>query len=171
MVEAWVRTHSIGRMAPFRALCEAATSAAADAACVCCGNAARTVVCSCIGRLSVVAGTAHARWCSPFAAVCWAEALSVTDFQVGRALGPRLSSSAWECWPFCVVRDSCHVALPDQPGLPPIGSGRRSGGSRHHPYPIILTVYRHYMDAAGLRLCCVGSSLPDREKVVQTRLV
>ena len=108
-----------------------ATSAAADAACLGCGNATRTVVRSCIGRLSVVAGTAHARWCSPFAAVCWAEVLPVTATDAGRALGPMLPSSARERWPFCVLRDSCHAALPDQPGSPAIGSGRQTGGSRH----------------------------------------
>eukprot|EP01043_Picozoa_sp_COSAG02_P007197 COSAG02_NODE_212_length_28729_cov_45.980196_8_plen_233_part_00 len=87
------------------------------------------VVRPCIGRLSVVAGTARVRCCSPFAAVCWAETLLVTAAEAGRALGPVLPASARERWPFSVLRDSCHAALPDQPGLPPIGSGRQTGGS------------------------------------------
>ena len=104
MAGAWVRAPSIGRMAPFRALCEAATSAAADVACLGCGSAARIVVRLCIGRLSVVAGTARAHWCSPFAAVCWAEVLPVTAAEAGRALGPMLPASARELWPLRVLR-------------------------------------------------------------------
>ena len=101
-----------------RPVCGVARSALADAACLGSGSATRTLVRACIGRLSVVAGTAHARWCSPFAAVCWAEVLPVIAADAGRALGPMLPSSARERWPFCVLRDSCHAALPDQPGLP-----------------------------------------------------
>ena len=92
----------------------------------------------CIGRLSVVGGTARARWCSPFTAVCWANALPVTAAEAGRALGPMLPSSAWERWPFCVLRDSCHAVLPDQQGSPAIGSGRWTGGSRRRPRLINL---------------------------------
>jgi len=138
MAEAWVRTHSIGRTGPHRPACEAATSATADAACLGCGNAARTVVRVCIGRLSVVAGTARARWCSPFATICWAEVLPVTAADADRALGPMLPSSARERWPFCVLRDSCRAALPDQLGSPSIGSGRWTGGSRRRPRLIRL---------------------------------
>jgi hypothetical protein len=118
MAETWVRTPSIRRTGPFRAPCEAATSATADAACLGCGSATRTVVRPCIVRLSLVAETARARWCSPFAAIWWAEALPVTAAEAGRALGPMLQASARERWPFCVLRDSCHAALLDQPGLP-----------------------------------------------------
>ena len=72
------------------------------------------------------------------AAVCLAEVLPVTAADAGRALGPMLPSSARERWPFCVLRDSCHAALPDQPGSPSIGSGRWTGGSRRHPLLIRL---------------------------------
>ena len=123
----------IGRMARFRALREATTPAAADVACLGCGSAARIVVRLCIGRASVVSETARARCYSPFAVVCWAEMLPVIATEAGRALGPMLPASAWEPWPFCVVRESCHAAVLDQPGLPSIGSGRRTGGSRRRP--------------------------------------
>ncbi len=118
MAETWVRTPSIRRKGPFRALCEAATSVTADAACLGYGSATRTVFCPCVVRLSVVTGTARARLFSPFDAVCWAEALPIAAAEVGRALGPMLPASARERWSFCVVRDSCHAALLDQPGLP-----------------------------------------------------
>eukprot|EP01043_Picozoa_sp_COSAG02_P027512 COSAG02_NODE_1628_length_11586_cov_3.954644_4_plen_257_part_00 len=167
MAEAWVRTHSIGRTGPHRPTCKAATSAMADAACLGCGNAVRTVVRVCIGRLSVVARTAHARWCSPFAAVCLAEVLPVITADAGRALGPMLPSSARECWPFCVLRDSCHAALPDQPGSPSIGSGRWTGGSRRRPHLIRLANGRHFMDDVGAWPCCVGMSLSNRKSTAQ----
>jgi hypothetical protein len=111
MAETWVRTPSIRRTGPFRTPCEAATSATADAACLGCGSATRTVVRPCVVRLSLVTGNAHARWCSPFAAICWAEALAIIAAEAGRSLGPMFPASAWECWPFCVLRDSCHAAL------------------------------------------------------------
>jgi hypothetical protein len=40
------------------------------------------------------------------------EVLPVTAADAGRALGPMLPSSARELWPFCVLRDSCHAAVP-----------------------------------------------------------
>ena len=101
-----------------RPVCGVARSAPADAACLGSGSATRTLVHPCIGRLSVVAETASARWCSPFAAVCWAEAFPVTAVEACRALGLMLPASARERWPFCVLRDSSHAALPDQPVLP-----------------------------------------------------
>ena len=158
-------------MAPSRLVCEAARSAAADSPCLGSGSATKTLAHACIGRLSVVAGTARARWCSRFAAVCCAEALPVTAAEADRALGPMLPASARERWPFCVLRDSCHAALLDQPGLPQNGSGRWTGGSRRRPRALRLTTDDHCVDAVGVRLCCVGSPLPDREKVVRTRLV
>ncbi len=130
----------IGRMVPFRALCEATTPATADVACLGCGSAARIVVRLCIGRASVVAGTARARWCSPFAAVCWAEVLPVTAVEAGRALGPMFPASARERWPLRVLRDTNHAALPDRPGLPPNGSGRQTGGSRRHQRLLRLAI-------------------------------
>eukprot|EP01047_Picozoa_sp_COSAG01_P107481 COSAG01_NODE_36497_length_517_cov_0.308612_1_plen_117_part_10 len=95
-----------------RPVCGVARSAPADAACLGSGSATKTLVHACIGRLSVVAGTARARWFSPFAVVCWAEVLPVAAAEEGRALGPMLPASARERWPFCVLRDSCHAALP-----------------------------------------------------------
>ena len=62
MVEAWARTPSIGRTGMLRPVCGVARSAPADAACLGSGSATRTLVHACIGRLSVVAGTARARW-------------------------------------------------------------------------------------------------------------
>jgi hypothetical protein len=113
-----------------RAVYEAVRSAAADSSCFGSGSAAKTLVRACIGRLFVVAGTARARWLRQLAAVCWAEMLPFTTNEAGRALGPMLPASGWEPWPFCVLRDSCHAAVPDQPGSPSIGSGRWTGGSR-----------------------------------------
>eukprot|EP01044_Picomonas_judraskeda_P036956 COSAG03_NODE_16557_length_398_cov_0.842809_1_plen_61_part_01 len=60
-------------MAPFRSVCEAASSAAADPPCLGSGSATKTLVHPCIGRVSVAAGTARARWLRQRAAVCWAE--------------------------------------------------------------------------------------------------
>ena len=120
---------------------------------------------------SVVAGTARARRCSPFAAVCWAEVLPVTVTETGRALGPMLPSSAWELWPFCVLRDSCQAAVPDQPGLPSTSSGRRTGGSRHRPRLIKLANDYYRMDAAAAWPCCVGMSLSNRKSAAQTALL
>ena len=145
-----------------RSVCEAARSAAADYACLGSGSATRTLVHACVGRLPVVAGTASARWLRQLAAVCWAEMLSSTTAEANRALGPILPSSARELWPFCVLRDSCHAALPDRPGLAPIGSGRRAGGSRRHPHPLIVAADGHRMDAADAGPCCMGVSLSTR---------
>ncbi len=140
MAGAWVRAPSIGRIAPFRALRAATTSAVADVARLGCGSAARIMLRLCIGRLSLVAGTARARWCSPFAAVCWAPVLPVKASEAGRALGPMLPASERERWPVRVLRGSCHAALPDRPGLPPNGSGRWTGGSRRRPRLLRLAV-------------------------------
>ena len=171
MAEPWAGTSSIGRTGMPRPVCEAARSAAADSPCLGGGSATKTLVHPCIGRLSVVAGTARARWMWQLAAVCWAEVLPFITSKVGRALGPMLPASARERWPFCVLRDSCHTALLDQPGLPQNGSRRWTGGSRRRPRALRLTTDDHCVDTVGVRLCCVGSPLPDREKVVQTRLV
>ena len=171
MAEAWARTPSITRTGMSRPVCEAARSAAADSPCLGSGSATKTLAHARIGRLSVVAGTARARWRSPFAVVCWAEALPVTAAEASRALGPMLPASARERWPFCVLRDSWHAALLDQAGLPQNGSGRWTGGSRRRPRALRLTTDDHCVDTVGVRLCCVGSPLPDREKVVQMRLV
>ena len=62
MVKAWARTPSIGRTEMPRPVCEVARSAPADAACLGSGSATKTLVHARIGRLSVVAGTTHARW-------------------------------------------------------------------------------------------------------------
>ena len=154
-------------MAPFRPVCEAARSAAADSPCLGSGSATKTLVHPCVGRLFVVAGTACARWLRQLAAVCWAEMLPATITEADRALGPMLPSSARERWPFCVVHDSCHAPLLDQPGLPPIGSGRQTGGSRHHPYPLRRAGDGHCTDAAGPGPCCMGASWSNRKSLAQ----
>ena len=128
--ELWVRTPSIGRTGMSIPVDEVARSAAADSACLGSGSTSRHRFTACIGRLSVVADTGCARRLWQLATVCWAEVLPVTAAEAGRALGPMLPASAREPCPFCVVRDSCHAAVPDQPGLPSIGSGRRTGRSR-----------------------------------------
>ena len=171
MAEAWARTPSIARTGMPRPVCEAARSAAANSPYLGSGSATKTLVHACIGRLSVVAGTARARWMWQLAAVCLAEMPPITTAEADRGLGPMLPSSARELWPFCVLRDSCHAAVPDQPVFTPIGSGRRTGGSRRRLRAIRLTTDDHCVDTVGVRLCCVGSPLPDREKVVQMRLV
>ena len=118
VVGAWVRAPSIGRSKPLGAVCVAARSAAAYAACLGSGSAAKTLVHACIGRLSEPAGTGRARWLRRLAGSCCAEMLPDIVDEGDRALGPMLPSSAREFWPFFVVRDSCHAALPDEPGLP-----------------------------------------------------
>jgi hypothetical protein len=65
-----------------------------------------------------------------------------------------------------VLRDSCHAALPDQPGLPQIGVGLSIGGSRRHPRPRRLVAGGSSVDAAGVVACCVRAPLSDRKKRV-----
>ena len=101
-----------------RPVCEAARSAAADSPCLGSGSATKTLVRLCIGRLSVVAGTARARWLRQLAGACWAEVLPTTIAEADRVLGPMLPSSAQELWPFFVLRNPCPAAPPDEPGLP-----------------------------------------------------
>ena len=123
-----------------RPMCEAIRSAAADSECLGSGSTGKTLLRVCIGRLSVVAGSGHVRWLRQLAAVCWAEVVSTTTSEADRALGPMLPSWAREHWPFCVVRDARQTALPDHRGLPLIGLGRRTGGSRRHLHtPLRLT--------------------------------
>ena len=96
MAEAWTRTPSIARTGMPRPVCEAARSAAADAPCLGDGSATKTLVHPGIGRVSVVAGTARARWLRQLATVCWAEVLPATTAEADRALGPMLPPSARE---------------------------------------------------------------------------
>ena len=143
MAEAWTRTPSIGRTGMLTPVCEAARLAPADAACLGSGSAARTLVHPCIGRLSVAGGTARARWLRQLAAVCWAEVLPATTTEADRALGPIdapvISAGALAILrgTACVIRGSRSPAG-SVSGLQPIGSGRRTGGSRRHPYPLRL---------------------------------
>eukprot|EP01043_Picozoa_sp_COSAG02_P055371 COSAG02_NODE_6408_length_3593_cov_2.949914_5_plen_127_part_00 len=117
---------------------EVARSAAADSACLGSGSTVKALVHR-EHRTPLRGGwDCRARCMWKVVAVCWANALSATASESGRALGPVLPSSAWEPWPFCVVRESCHAAMPDQPGWPSIGSGRWTGGSRRRPNPIRL---------------------------------
>jgi hypothetical protein len=117
---------------------ESASSAASDTSCLGRGSATKTHVRPCFGRLSMVAGTGCARWLWQVVAPCSAEVLPMVATDAGRALGHMLPASARERWPFCVLRDSCHAATADPPRLPPIGSGRRTGGSRRHLRPSYL---------------------------------
>ena len=96
---------------------EAARSAAADSPCLGSGSASKTLVHACIGRVSVAAGTARARWLRQVVTACWAEVLPAPTSKANMALGPMLPASARERWPFFVLRESCRAALPDQPGL------------------------------------------------------
>ena len=109
MAEAWARTPSIGRTGMPRPGCEAGRSAAAESLCLGSGSAAKTLVHARIGRLSVVAGTVRARWLRQLTTGCWAEVVSSATTDADRAFGPMLPSSGLEHWPFCVVRDSCHI--------------------------------------------------------------
>ena len=63
---------------------------------------------------------------------------------------------------------SCHAAMLDQPGLPSIGSGRRTGGSRRRPHlpDLPLTVY--CIDPAAARPCCVAVFQSNRKSAAQT---
>ena len=106
MPGAWARTPLIGKMGASRALREAARSAAADSLCLASGGTANTLICPCVGRLSMVAGTARARWLWQPAAASGADVLLSIAADAGRSLGPMLPSSARERWPFFVARDS-----------------------------------------------------------------
>jgi len=65
---------------------------------------AKTLVRPSIRRLSVVAGTARARWLWQLAMACWTDVLTIIAADAGRSLGPMLPASARERWPFFVVR-------------------------------------------------------------------
>ena len=126
MVGAWVRAPSIGRSKPPGAVCLAVRSAAAYAACLVSGSAAKSLVHACIGRLSEPAGTGRARWLRRLAGICCAEMLPITAAEAGRALGPMLPSSARELWPFSVLRGA---DLLSRRNCPPRG---QFGGCSHH---------------------------------------
>ena len=147
---------------------EAARSAAADSACLGSGSTAKTLVQPCIGRLCAVVGTGRARCLWKAVAVCWANALPITASEADRVLRPMLPTSAWESWPFCVVRESCHAAMPDEPGLPSIGSGRRTGGSRRRPRLPRLVTECFCIDPAAAWLCCVAVFQSNRKSAAQT---
>ena len=110
MAGAWVRAPSIARTGTSRALCEAAASAAADAACLGRGTASKSLDLACLGRVSQPVGTGCARWLWRLAGSCCAEMLLVTSAGADKALGPMLPSSARELWPFCVLPASCPAA-------------------------------------------------------------
>ena len=77
MPGAHARAPSIDGMSAPRAVCEAIAPLAADATCLDCGSAAKTLVRACCGRLSVATGTARARWLRWRAVSCWAEMLPI----------------------------------------------------------------------------------------------
>ena len=150
---------------------EAARSAAADSACLGSGSTTRHRFTPCVGRLSAAVGTGRARCLWKAVAVCWADALPITASEADRALRPMLPTSAREPWPFCVVRESCHAAMPDQPGLPSIGSGRRTGGSRRRPRLPRLATDCCCMDPAAAWPCCVAVFQSNRKSAAQTALL
>ena len=102
---------------------------------------------------------------------CKANALPIAAFEADRALRPMLPTSAWEPWPFCVVRESCHAAVPDQPVLPSIGSGRRTGGSRRRPNLPRLATDCYCIDPAAARPCCVAVFQSNRKSAAHTALL
>ena len=116
--KAYIRALSIRRTGAFGALREAAISPAADSPCLGGGGAAKILVRPCVRRLSMIGGPGRARCLRQLAVACCAETLTVIATEGGRALGPMLLPSAWEHWQFFVLRDSCHAAVLDQPGLP-----------------------------------------------------
>ena len=115
MTEAYARTPLIGRTGMLRPRYEAARSTAADSPCFSSCNAAKTGSPRVHRTASAAVGTGRARCLWQAVAVCWAGALPTTAIEAGRALEPMLPASAREPWPCCVVRDSCHSAVPDQP--------------------------------------------------------
>ena len=117
--------------------------------------------------LAVAAPGLHARWLWQLASICWAEILPMKAAEADRALRPMLPTSAWDPWPFCVVRESCHAAMPDQPGLPSIGSGRRTGGSRRRPHLPRLATDCYCIDPAAARPCCVALLQSNRKSAAQ----
>ena len=86
-----------------------------DTACLGSGSASQNWFATCIGRLSVAAGTGPTNQLWQAVVACRAETLCTSSVDEGRALGPMRSVSARERWPFSVLRDSCFGALPDQP--------------------------------------------------------
>ena len=66
-----------------------------------------------------------------------------------------------------MLRDSCHAARPDQPGLSQIGSDLSTGGSCRHPCPLRLVTGSSSIDAAGAVASCAGAPLSGRTKGVQ----
>ena len=146
---------------------EAARSAEADSACLGSGSTARHRFTACIGRLSASLGTGRVRCMWKTVAVCWANALPVIAFEAGRELRPMLPTSAWEPWPFCVVRESCHTAEPDQQGLPSIGLGRRNVGSRRRPHLPRLATDCCFIDPAVAWPCCAAVFQSNRKSAAQ----
>ena len=90
VAEAWVRTPSIVRTETLRPIDVATRSAAPDSPCLGSGSTAKALVSTCIGRLSVMAGTGFARYLGQIIVVCWGGTLPTIVSEVGRALEPML---------------------------------------------------------------------------------
>ena len=135
MVEAWARTPSIGRTGMLRPVCEVARSAPADAACLGSGSATRTPF--------TRASDAAPSWLGlPTLAGCGSLPRSV-GLRCSRPQLPMQTGGSSLCsrhqhassgHSVCFVIRVTQLCQISQ-FLPPIGSGRRTGGSRHHPYP------------------------------------
>ena len=105
------------------AVCASVTACVVWAACFGRGTVAKTRVQQCIAHLCVVAGTGGIRCLRQLAIAHWAQTLPITATEGGRVLRPMILAPAQEPRPFCVLCDSCHAALSDQPGSPQIRLG------------------------------------------------
>ena len=106
-----------------RAVCEVVSACVVWAMCSGRGSAPIPDVQQCIAHLCVVAGTDGIRCLRQLAIAHWAQTLPITATEGGRVLRPMIPAPAQEPRPFCVLCDSCHAALSDQPGSPQIRLG------------------------------------------------
>ena len=141
-----------------------------DTACLGIGSASQNWFATCIGRLSVAAGTGPTNQLWQAAVACRAETLCTTSIEQGRALGPMHPVSARERWPFCVLRDSCLGAVPDQPEVAAYGLGTLKWWRSPPPTPLKHASNEPPVDSAGAGPCHVGVPLSDRNSVAQTPL-
>ena len=106
-----------------RAVCEVVSACVVWATCSGRGSAPISDVQQCIAHLCVVAGTGGIRCLRQLAIAHWAQTLPITATEGGRVLRPMILAPAQEPRPFCVLCDSCHAALSDQPGSQQIRLG------------------------------------------------
>ena len=127
-------------------MCEAVTAYVVSAACFGRGSAPAPDVQQCIAHLCVVAGTGGIRCLRQLAIAHWAQTLPITATEGGRVLRPMIPAPAQEPRPFCVLCDSCHAALSDQPGSAQIRLGTPGRWLLPPPKPVRLT--------ADVARCC-----------------